>query len=299
MTAAFRRFAPSLAIGLVAFVDAVVLAGAAWNRGGEPEAVLTITERELRIAATWKENSGIWLRLDWNRFEVGTCDDQETVFKSPERIQDLGFDTSVPPDHPEAEVVYGKALPLERYAVLEFEGESWACWLRAQEQSIEEMAAKVARGEEAPRSLDFARQSLDADREARSRLTVIDLGRDPQELRRRYPDRGRFLVTRAVVALFLESRWDSELHRQADFHLKVRVREIVSDELQVPRPLRAVPEAARRRAAEAEPDKVWQYQGRTGPPQYEVEMRYGRRLDPWIASIRELPEPPKGVTPDR
>lgn len=65
---------PSITLAIIAavllvLVNIIVLAGAAYNRSGDPIASLQLTERELSLpyyrAYNKKENSGLALRLSW------------------------------------------------------------------------------------------------------------------------------------------------------------------------------------------------------------------------------------------
>jgi len=55
-------------LGLIALTNAVALVGVTYNRSGEPEAKLSLTQRELRTPYRWygnRENSGLALSLIW------------------------------------------------------------------------------------------------------------------------------------------------------------------------------------------------------------------------------------------
>ena len=54
-----------IAVGIVAAANAAAVGGAAWNRQGEPEAVLELTERELELPPAAAENTALALRLRW------------------------------------------------------------------------------------------------------------------------------------------------------------------------------------------------------------------------------------------
>jgi hypothetical protein len=281
----------------VVLVDAVVLAGVAWNRRGEPEASLVLTERELPIGYIDKEDTGLWLRLDlagssyrWLR------DEDETLpeWSSPERLAELGFDVSVPVADPRAEVFYEKALPLQRYAVLEYEGDSWRRFLAAKERAIEDLVRKVQRGEERPTEVQDAKDRLEEARVRESRLNLIDAGRDPAELRRRYPDRSRHIVAGAIVGLMWRKIWNPETKKDGAPFLEAYVSEILVAEIHVPRPLRPHLDAVRRQdqarqEALRRGDKVAREEqdSRRGP-RYSVSLSYGRRHEPWVTEVRPL-----------
>ncbi|HZM69492.1 MAG TPA: DUF4824 family protein [Candidatus Cryosericum sp.] len=292
-----RRTGPLLALLLVVVVDAIVLAGVAWNRRGAPESSLVLTERELPIGFIDKEDTGLWLRLDlagssyrW----LGAVDENLPEWSSPERLERLGFDVSVPVADPKAEVFYSKALPLQHYAVLEYEGDSWRRWLAAKERAIEDLRRKVERGEERPTEVQDARDRLEYARVRESRLFLIDVDRDPAELRRRYPDRSRHIVAGAIVGLALRKPWNPQTKKEGDPVLEAYVSELLVDEIHVPRSLRPHLDAVRRQdqarqeALRRGDEVAREEQDSPRGPRYSVTLSYGRRHEPWVTDVRPL-----------
>ena len=63
-----RKHTGIAGLALIAGVNAIALGGAAYNRSGEAESSLRLSERELHLPYVWrgnKENSGVELKLDW------------------------------------------------------------------------------------------------------------------------------------------------------------------------------------------------------------------------------------------
>ena len=58
-----RRYGPWLAAALVVLSNLAAWRAAALNRSGEPEAVLVLTERELRLPVRQAENTALTLSL--------------------------------------------------------------------------------------------------------------------------------------------------------------------------------------------------------------------------------------------
>jgi hypothetical protein len=279
-----------LALGLILVTNAVALGGVALNRSGAPEATLTLTERELPPGYVGEEDTGLSLRLDWDAPVGGDPDE----WLDRDRLRSLGFDCSVAPDDPRAELHYGKALPLQRYAVLEFEGDSWRRWLADQEKEIERLRARVARHDETARTVKEREARLAADRVGHSRLFLVDVGRDPAELRRLHPDRARFIVAPAVVRIDFSAGWKSPDGTVHPPRLNGHVSEVLVQEIHVPLSLRPILDQIRREDEKTAGAAGWSsLERRYGPfavhpPRYEVILSYGRRLEPWIAEIRRL-----------
>jgi hypothetical protein len=288
-----RHAAPALAVAIVVLADAFVLAGAGWNRHGEPEASLVLTERELPLAYTWKENSGIWLQLAWSgggsRWYGGYSDPDERSWDTEAKIRELGFDSHVPANDPSAEVFYEKTRSLERYAVLEYEGDSWRRWLAGEERRIEDLAREDGHDADRNRKLEEMKASLTNAIVARSRLTLVDVGRDAAELRQNYPERSRYLIAQAVVTLRLQRNWNAALARPGEASLRLVVEKVLSDEIQVPLAERPILDTIRREnLTKTASTGGWGTRRTDAPPRYEVRLVYGRRLEPWIAGIRGL-----------
>jgi Domain of unknown function (DUF4824) len=287
-----RRIGPIVAGLLVILVNLVVLLGIWMNRRGEPDATLTLTERELPVAWVGEENSGLALRLDWGADAYGYHEGPGWFDR--DKLQALGFDCSRSLDGDGAELWYGKQLPLQRYAVLEFEGKSWAAWLAGRERELQKLRDKLARRQATEEEVRNDEKLLAQQRVERTRLFLVDVGRDPARLRAAYSDRTRFIIAPAVVALDYSHRWNPDTSTQGPPYLSGHVSQILVDTLHVSRrdraPLDAVREEARRAAAKAgQTVTFWTWSQHDGPPRYEVTVKFGRRLEPWIAGLRRLP----------
>src|SRR5262249_34231893 len=90
-----RRLTPPIAIVVV--VNALMLAGAAVNRSGEPEARVRLTERELRLATPGDRDSGRELILDAvdQRVDAAVADaavSEGTRWFDAQKLRAVGFD---------------------------------------------------------------------------------------------------------------------------------------------------------------------------------------------------------------
>ena len=286
-----RRLGPLIACALLLLTNAVVLVGVAYNRRGEPEARLVLTERELRLGYEEKENTGLWLRLDasdadhWAAAGPGWFDQK--------KLEEIGFDCSVPPADPSAELFYEKALPRRLYAVLEFDGEAWKSWISRREQEL----LNPAPGTNVSQTLEQRQKQLEAERTGHSRLFVVDAGLDSVALRGRYADRSRYIVTGAVARLQLGRSWDESTKTWKGARLEGSVSEILPSEIHVPLDRRSVLDEVRQAQFKNENPIGWtDYGGYAaylqGPPRYRVTLSYGRRLEPWIDDVQPLAASP-------
>jgi len=280
-----RRSGPFVACALLLLTNVVVLLGVAYNRRGEPEARLVLTERELRPGYVEKENTELWLHLEAT--DVQPWGAEGPRWFDQKKLEEIGFDCSVPPADKSAEIVYEKALPRRVFAVLEFEGDAWKSYIARREQELLHPPPKS----QSSRSLEDRQKELEAERRGHSRLFVVDVGRDREALRRRHADRSRYLVTAAVVRLNLRRSWDDETKAWKDVAPEGFVSEILPSQIHVPLGTRKVIDDLRAKSApDAQSTWVIGYSGIIeGPPRYEVTLRYGGRLEPWIEEIRALP----------
>jgi hypothetical protein len=195
-----RRVLPLVAVVLL--VNLVMLLSARANRAGEPESVLELTERELRLERASDRDSAQRLRIDpSNRsgFILGTLARQQD-WLTEAKLSALGFGCR------RTDGVAGKAprmqscgLPRRAFAVYEYDGSAW--------RSV--AAALQRRREEASSAADAAKPYSSAtmlDNQIRygSRLVAVDVSSDAASLRRAYPDRHRYLILPARVRAWLE-----------------------------------------------------------------------------------------------
>jgi hypothetical protein len=265
------------AVVLVVAVNVLVLAGAAWNRSGTPDATVVLTERELAAMPRGTEDSGIHLRLIWRQ--------EEHPWFDAARLAAIGFDTSVPPSSGEADGFYRKALPRSTFVVLELEGEAWRRWLKGERRSLAELERKAAEGRADEKRLQEAQKSLQRQEVGASRLFAVDAGNDADELRRRYPDGSRYLIVPARVRLVLGA------FREEGVSLRGVIDALLVEVMTVPRatvaPVIGFLEQGERGGKELYVSPYGPY-GTDRPPRYRALVAFGRRHEPWVVSLAPL-----------
>ncbi|HSK08796.1 MAG TPA: DUF4824 family protein [Vicinamibacterales bacterium] len=245
------RKAPWMAAAVLLVSNLAVLAGAGWNRRAEPEAVLELTERELRLPPSVAENTALALSLTWvdpgggRRIEPGQ---QVIAWFDRTKLEAIGFDCRAPLNT--ESVVRYRSLPSRRtYAVLEYDGDAW--------RRLAPAAAGPARGG--------------------SRLVVVDAGNDAGELRRRWPDRTRTVVVPAAAGVAVDEAPDGRLT------LRGRILQVFPMQLNVPRGLRGPLEPLQQRRADQPAPEAGH------EPRYRVRVHWGREA-PWIMDVRATRE---------
>lgn len=272
-----NRRAPYVALGLLIVVNVVVLLGVARNRSGEPDAVATLTERELPLSWSFRheENTGVSLHLNVN------SDSEEQKWFDEAKLAELGFDTRNRGKE-DRWLVY-RELPREAFVVLEYDGEAWQRHRRRELEEIEGLAVKVLEGKLKAEEAENQKQEKLFRLSIASRLFTIDAGSDPGVLRRRYVDRSRYIILPARLRMMVDWRCDSE-GEKGEEHFCGLVQQILVDELHVPRKLHrellALPEKSRIRPGYTSFDPKDPARVR-----YRVQVAVGRRLEPWVKAI--------------
>jgi hypothetical protein len=246
-----RRPGILLAAALVLAADAVVLVKAARNRSGAPVEAIELTERELRLVRPQRESTALFLRLAWEpareRFEF---EDGPGWFNQA-KLEELGYDCRLPLTDSSAPEHY-RAMPAkEAFAVLEYNEAAWGD------------------GSEG--------------RSLWSRLLVVDAGRDPALLRKKYPDTQRVLIVPSLVRLLYEAKWDPNIRRFAPgSYLRGAVVQMLVGEISVPPSQRRVLESLSQTTYDYFATAAAQARG----PRYSVVLYYGKNFEPWIESSR-------------
>jgi hypothetical protein len=264
----------AVAVALLVAANLVALGGIAWNRAGEPEARLELSQRELRLPNRWQvqeEDSGLSLKLTWQgrgRFD-------ETPLFDREKLRQLGFDVDHDPAAPGAFEVY-QGVPARRVlAVLELEGDAWQRWIAEREEEYRQWEENLGAGDEPDlNALERAHAKIERDRHEASRLFVVDAGLDAEELRRRYPDRRRYALAPALVRLYLDARDEGPVT------LGGYVQKLLVEWIHVPVRLRhGLGPTAGVVFPDSDPDEG---------PSYRAVLAFGRRYEPILEELERL-----------
>lgn len=261
------RRAPLLAVAAAVALAAplFVLVASERNRGGTPEAEVVLTERELRLVPLGEGRRWAVLRIDWNRSRQ--FDRKDAGWFGREKLAELGFDTRLAPDDPNALSFYGWQPAREVFLALEYDGPD----------------ARAADAEAPGGWL------------TRSRLYPVDAARDAAALRARHPDRHRVLVVRAIVDVECAGKWDAPTRTVSAPFLRGTVKRLLVEEVQLPREERtfldalASGEARPQGAGATRPPPGGAVKPVPGAPRYTIVLRTGRRLEPWVAEVRPVP----------
>jgi hypothetical protein len=234
-------------LALILVTNAVVLAGVAYNRSGEPESLLKLSQRELPMPGEWGfegENSGVSLAIAWRvhpgpgseAYDFGHSYGGEAAWLDRAKLESLGFDLTEPA------LRETRQLPRDALLVLEVDGPAHRAALRRAEE----------RANRKPE--EWMLRQLKHERETSSRLFVVDAGVDLAALRAKYPNRSQYAIVKGKVRIYRATRGKAA----AGFVAGVNITGV-----HVPVEMHG----ALRRGGN-----------------YEATVAFGRRLEPWLRS---------------
>jgi hypothetical protein len=257
-------------LGILLLVNAIALGGAAWNRSAQ-DSRLQLSERELDTPYGYQmdsEDSGSWLSLDWRVVQLPPkASDAPYVFAysssrgdpdwlDARKLGSLGFDVGSAPSSDEKRE--WRQHERDVVLVLELNGPAYARDLA----QVRDFAAKVPSKDN---------NKLLAERETQtSRLFAIDAGLDADALRRKYPDRAHYALVPATIGM----HWNREKNGSWT----------AIGNLQGPKARQIHLSRAQATALASVLSKPHTYD--EPDPTFNVELAFGRRLEPWVVSAR-------------
>lgn len=271
-----RRHTLIAGLALIAITNAIALGGAAYNRAGEPDSALTLSERELRPPYVWrsqKENSGLALRLQWRVAPGGAPSADNYYFSSDggmpgwldkQKMTSLGFNMERPAkgDNDERSNRYERQLPREVLIVLEQDGPAYRDLLERAAAAAKDLEVKNLGGN----GKKNADEMMERETHRSSRLIAVDAGLDRKALRSKYPDRSRYAIAYGMV----HPVWGYENKEPAGSLSNLSIPEI-----NVPIDLRNVFDGVMPHNYGAP---------NNGESSFEATLAFGQRLEPWLVS---------------
>lgn len=268
-------------LGIVLATNAVALLGAAWNRSGEPDSLLVMSEREL--ASPWghagvRENSGVAFRLDWRILRTGEqwfhlqghpvpgVDARDWI--TEEKLLALGFDKPAP-----SYLRYGDAFWREDerdvVLVLELDGAAYRASVQAAQDNLARVRKEAAIQEDpkaAKSMVDEATRALTFEERHASRLFVIDAGLDLHALHAQYPDSKRHAFVRGRIAAIAGDAPDGRPS------LRGYISDVAVTQLHLP----------------VQFHPALQNENGDGRGKFLATIAWGQRLEPWVVDVQAM-----------
>lgn len=280
MTPRMLTLAAGTALILVA--NAVALIGVAYNRSGELESRLGLSQREL--GRPWngysnKENSSLSLTLEW-RVPIPDAESYYAYYGShggspawldEKRMAELGFDVQSAKDDDARRDKHISQSERQVLVVLELAG---AAWQRALERARQLLAHQESLRQASPQAKELveaekrARENLAREEKENSRLFAVDVGTNLAALRSKYPDQNRYLILKGKLRLHNTILDKKPVVTGYLGELSVR-------QINVPHALRSALEAMPSPAAGPVDKKLL----------FTATVAVGQRLEPWIEAV--------------
>ncbi|WP_277373573.1 DUF4824 family protein [Pseudomonas sp. AA-38] len=250
-----------LGLGVVLLSNALALGGVWYNRSGEPEARLLLSERELqRVQSGWLPGEGeevLRLQLSWQRPGHGG----QLPWLDEAKLRELGFAHGSDGD------ALMRQAQREVWLVLELDGPAYQRQIEQARQALQAAEMELRSRPESQvlqRERDERRRRLLHEQQQASRLVLVDAGPDAEVLRKRWPDRQRQVVLAGHM----------EPYRQAGEAGYGAIIDLANDRLSLPYAYR---ELAR----------GWPRSYERSGFKAQVEVAFGRRHEPWVLGIRQ------------
>lgn len=272
----------------------IVLLGVYFNRSGEPESKLILTERELRTPFQLnKENSGFSLQILWKSIgrKYGMnefSNPYSPIWLDKKKLEELGFDLNKLKGQ---DYIYEFPIPTtkEVFIVLEYDGDAFHETIKNAKKNLLEKE-KIFKANPNDETLEekykVAKEAVKTKLKSETRLYAIDAGLSPDLLRKKYTDRSRYIITKAIIQTVYDFNNNDFWGRIS----KLSIRNIY-----VPLKYRKVI------------DSVIDWKQRTDgflgvyniyyTPRFKVELAYGKQYEPWIVSIKPITEDTLGLKP--
>ena len=289
MKAWSRRHTLMAGVALILAINAIALGGVAYNRSGEPESRIQLSERELRAPYgrfNRSENSGVELALKW-RVPVSPAAHEpyygygyESWGGAPDwldraKLIALGFEQL--PEKRLLPTDFRSLRTKEVLLVLELNGPAAQQALDQARQKLadeEKLSAANPGHKEFERRVKTAREALQRETSENSRLFAIDAGVHLVALRAQYPDRSRFLIVRGFVRPQFAMRNKQE-------QLSGYISALSVPKINVPVGFQPALQGATN--------------GNT-KGRFAATVAWGRRLEPWIVGLSSGPETTRNGT---
>lgn len=269
-------------LAIIIVTNVVALGGVAYNRSGEPDALVALTERELNIAYRYgleRENTGLRLtincRVETRQDDYAYANSNcwgNPIWLDQQKLLELGFELETY-DKNKNYRYYDRVLPRDVYLVLEFDGATYQRVLKRKEKKLsDEQALKINN----PDNLEFeervkkAEENLAAEQTYNSRLFAIDAGLDKAALRNAYAETGRYILVKASV----KPSWnyDNDERRWTG-----RISDLLIESIYVPLEHQAVLKPIEK--------AISRYDRKIEGPRYQVQVAFGQRAEPWVVRV--------------
>lgn len=271
-------------LAIIILTNVVALGGVAYNRSGDPDAVVELTERELYKAyqsGIEKENTGLRLSISCrietteNEFSHGNrnCSGSPRWLDKEKLIQ-LGFEYKSY-DKNKKHQYSNKVLPKEAYLVLEYDGDTHDRALASKDKilaSERKLQSNNPENKEFEERASQAQEQLIAEQQYNSRLFAIDAGLDRAALRKAYPEKNRYLMMKASIRPEWKTRINGHIWSGRITELFIG---IINVPLEYRNAISSLEQGLRRNR-------------KSEGPRFKVTVAFGKRSEPWVTGVEVI-----------
>lgn len=264
--------------------NAFVLKGVASNRA-DSESLVTLTERELQLPyRLHKENSGLFLNLQWRTLSkkddfYSYSNGGSPAWLNETKLQTLGYN-NVELDYYRLKSSYEsrnrKPLSKEVFIVLEADSDLHDEVIKQAQKAFEKQKALLAIDDMDKRvrnDFERAEQKLNRERISASRLYAIDAGLNLTALRQQYADTTRFIIAKGLVQPNYVYNKDKRLREVSGY-----IKRLAIEKIHIP--------LKQRKLFDQFLNQNTTHRANNKAPRFQVELAYGRRLEPWVVEIK-------------
>jgi hypothetical protein len=245
----------ALVAALVCLTNVAGLGRGAYNRA-EIESELTLTSHELRFDDPGDESTVTLLQIAWVQ--------EDRLMFGCDALTRVGFDCSMDPSHRDSHRFYSRQPERTIYVALEYDGPAWRRYRATQERLLAPLQGNASDTARMLRMLDGS-----------TRLVAVDVHVDPRELRRRYADARRYLVSRARMSAYVQHTDD----RPPRPVVAGSINKLIPSVINVPLPhSRTLRELVRR-------VQPYDRQRPFEAVSYRATIRYGQLHEPWLVAV--------------
>jgi hypothetical protein len=248
-----------IAAGWIIAANVLVMVHVWRNRLPPPEAVVELTEFDLRLEERDEDQSAVFLRpaLPTARVPGAFRPDRSPAWLDAAKLQELGY----------------RLDP-------------------AATQNPEESRLRFMPGKEAFIVLDSRPAETagagSSGQPVRPSLPAIDAGLAPAPLRAKYADTNRYILMRAVIRPWMVRRYDESRRVEEPGKLRAIIDMVAVPRIHVPHRFVGFFEAFGRQSSET---YLFPREGTERRPRYAVKLAFGRYFEPSILAVRPLGEP--------
>lgn len=281
-----------IGIIIITFTNIIALAGVLYNRTGQPTSSVTLSERELYMPYSWheeslsdSENTALSLRIDFERSQHLT-----DMRLNKQQLEGLGFTFM------NKEYSFWTSSRTFYWA-LEFDGKHYAEDLEAAKNELlnAQQLMTDARQQDDKKDLSTANQELerkqarfDRVEQTQSRLYVVDFDGNLESLQQKFAGQSNVIFMQGIVKPYKhyelyakmtsEQYIDSALNSEKqDLQYGLRFSNLLVSNVHIPLEMTG--------PLQSLSSKKY---NEISPPRYAVELKVGRRLEPFIQAVSRL-----------